>query len=147
MSKAARVSADDTIPPAIIRGHIIPMLGLQAVLCTKRYLSSLDHSKHWLEYRDVMVQLIVSEYESPPDLFVDMDWGATWEDVSREKLLYGWHDWADRIIFMDEVVRGYGCNVFKQTLCTWFTGQPFNTVGYASVTRFQTKQNRRNMYL
>ena len=135
MSKFARVSDDDTLPPVIVRDHIIPMLDRHAVLCTKRYLSSLEHSEHWLQYRNVMVQLIVSELESPSDLFPDIKItasgeyrtcdGITWEDVPREAL----SGWDDRGICIDDVVNGKRYSVFKTILCTWFTGQPFHTIG------------------
>jgi len=131
--KFAKTSFDEcTLPPAVVWGSILPMLDRDAVLCTKRYLSSLTHAEHWLQFRNVMVQLIVSEYEEPDILFPDIDNqqftcdAIGWKDVPREILLSGWDD---RGICMDDVLDGKRCSVFKRTPCTWFTGAAFNTIG------------------
>ena len=122
MSKFARISSDEcTVPPAVIRGHIMHWFDREAVLCTKRYLSSLTHSEHWLQYRSVMVQLIVSEFEEPYILFPDIGIlqstcdAIGWEDVPIEVLLLGWDG---RGICMDDVVFGKRASVFKRTSCT-----------------------------
>ena len=133
MSKAARISADDTLPSAIIRAHIIPMLDREAVLCTKRYLSSLEHAEHWLQYRSVIVQLMCCR--NPAEGFYGEGGGQVvgWEDFNYRLCIMDMEGDDSEGVRWEDVLQGYhedefACEWFG-TPCHWFTGQPFHTIG------------------